>query len=231
MHYRFFNQVLARSVGIEKDNIEEKDYRHYDDYSLYVNEAVILWALSKKGLTSNSEYSDPNRNHLIFDKQIQSEMLMYMFGLKHRLYTLSALKDYTVLEIVRQKIAINTMERQFIEASNFGEINNLTKGYSQLLDKFEKLTEVNLSLKKEFNDELDQKRTTTFSWIIAIFFGLFSISSFSKDFLLPLWNVYSQPNNSGHNQDLQIIFAYSTSALITIVFLALLYFLIYRRRR
>ncbi|MGD8191526.1 hypothetical protein ACQCN2_16220 [Brevibacillus ginsengisoli] len=230
IHNRVFNKILARSDGVEKIDIEEKDYRLYDDYSVFANEAVILWVLSKQGLLSNEDYTDPNRGHLIYDKQVQSEMMMFMFGLKHKLFTISNSSEYTVLEVIKQKNAINQMERDFTEASNFGEINDLLKGYSQMFFKLQENTDINLSLKKELGNELNQKKINTFSWIIAIFFGLLSISSFSKDFLLPLWKVFTKPNSAGYIQDLETVVAYLTSASITIIFLILLFFLINRRR-
>ncbi|MCE0450057.1 hypothetical protein [Brevibacillus sp. AF8] len=226
-HCRSFNKVLARSTGVKKDEIEEKDYRLHDDYSVFVNETIILWALSKQAILSNEEYEDPIRGHLIYDKQVQSEILMLLFGLKHRLLTLSTFSHYTVLEVIQQKMTINQMEGEFTEASSFGEINEMIKGYSQMLVKLQERTDMNLTLKKDLGNELNQKRVHVFSWVIAIFFGMFSITSFSKDFLVPLWNVIG--NNVEYSQDLKTVIAYSLSTSIVLVILIVIYYLFIHR--
>ncbi|MDI3095021.1 hypothetical protein QJ133_28255 [Priestia megaterium] len=219
-----FQSILARTEQKLKDTQPLIDYRLFNDYSVFVNEATILWVLSKEGLYSNKSLADGNRGPLIYDKQIQSEMLFYILALHHKIYTISSLKSASTEDIIQQKIFANKVYRDFESASPFGEINDFLKASSKMgVDKLKKDTDLNLDLKKELKIEINTKKNNFFSWLISILFGIVGIPAFTTDFLIPLWQVTSIPMPKSDN--LQKVFSY----LISLGVFSSILWIIYRK--
>lgn len=227
---RIFQSISARTEQKVQMSQPLIDYRPFNDYSVFVNEATLLWVFSKKEIDSKKDVKDPNRGHLIYDKQIQSEMLLYILALHHKIYTISSLDSASTEEIIKQKIFANGIYRDFETASHFGEINDLLKSASEMgVNKLKKDTDLNLDLKKELKTEIHAKKNNYFSWLLSILFGIVGIPTFTTDFLIPLWQISPIPIPKSDN--LQKVFSYLISLIVFSGVLWIVYRKTYRQRK
>ncbi|PEW67022.1 hypothetical protein CN448_19020 [Bacillus cereus] len=224
-HYYMFSQILNRVSKISQCNIdnlkEDNDYRSFDDYKLFINEAVVLWAIAGQSLVSNIKYVDANRGHLIYDKQVQSEMLLYVYALYHKLFIKSYKENYTTEQVIQYQMKINEMYRDFkYEASHYGEINNLLNALSKFgVDDLKESIDNNLKLKKELDTLISNKNNTIFSRVLSILFGILGASSISTNVVLPIWEMMDvKILNSAEGQKIE-------SYLFTVIFLIVIIFI------
>lgn len=193
-----FLKILCRTSDDGYINNKSlQDLREFDDYSIYLNEALILCIMSKKGLDAN--FPDVNNGHLVYDKQIQAEMLNYYYIISRKLFDSSVyLRDSKVKDIIENRLKLHEIEHIFKnELANFGETKDMLNfaeqklGIKDLKEKSHQLFE----LKKERNNILNQDFYQKISVLFTILFGLIGTLSFAKDLVVPVWDFLFKNNN------------------------------------
>ncbi len=189
------NRIMARtsSKGLKEPNsFLGKDLRMFDDYSAFIDFGVTLWIYGKKGLKSNIQYSDPNRGHLIYDKQILVESLIYLYMSHIRQMERTFRTSISTEQIIREKQHIMQIEEFIQKISNFGEIVDLLRYAGEKFDfkGLRERIEKNLELRAQSIRQKSTRDFRNFGLLISILFGSFGVFSFSEHILTPLWQYF-----------------------------------------
>jgi hypothetical protein len=79
-NHRIFASILARVAPLIQSSRTmtlPPTLRSFDDYGAYVTSATSLWVWSKQGIRNQWPRRDPNRGHLIYERQLVVELLEY----------------------------------------------------------------------------------------------------------------------------------------------------------
>ncbi|MCM3730125.1 hypothetical protein M3196_00385 [Fictibacillus nanhaiensis] len=223
-----FKKILTRTtINGYMENESIKNLRAFNDYFFYFNEAVALSIMSKKGLAIDSKFSDPNNGHLIYDKQIQIEMINYYFIISRKLFDSSVfLENIKVEDIIDNRLYLLEIEYIFKkELFKFGETRKMFDfaeselGINDLKERSHQLFEI----KKERNNIIKQDFYQKIGILITIIFGLLGAVSFSKDLVVPAWDIIF---NNKINTTSKLLISYaSTVTLFTIIIILIFKFI------
>jgi len=225
----YFGQILAR-VPNRYDDFRiylPPDSRTFEDYSAYITSASTLWAWSKSGLEKQQQWMDLNRGHLIYEHQVQAELLEYGFmlhkSLAEKAKTLTRYLD--VLVIRRDLVELKT---KMLETTPYGEVRNLlSKGWEQMgLEEIQNQISENLSILDSEIKFIEAKQTDSFRTFLAIL-SLVASASLAKSIVKPLWDAFGfwLPSNT-HWADLFLV---GISSMIVVMLILLLRNSIYRQ--
>lgn len=163
--------------------------RSLDDFSAYITSTATLWVWSKKALEEHRRWIDLNRGNLIYERQVQVELLEYGFMLHKSLVKKSTeLKNFPELLATRRDLV--DLKSKILEAAPYGEVRDLLiKGWEEMnLAAVQGQISENLSILESEIKFLDSKQSDNFR-IFLTAFGLIASASFTKSIVSPLWKV------------------------------------------
>jgi len=224
----FFGRILARVPEAPGDFsiYLPPDSRKFDDYAAYITLAATLWVWSKNGLENQKQGMDLNRGNLIYEHQVQVELLEYGFMLHKSLIEKSTtLKRYSDILATRRDLI--ELKSKMLETTPYGEVRDLlTKGWEQMnLEAIQGQISENLSILESEIKFLESKQGDNFRVFLTVF-GLIASASFAKSVVSPFWKALDLwlPSNENWAE----LFLVSISAMLVTVLVLFLKRSIYR---
>jgi hypothetical protein len=218
LHKESFGRILARipEASGKFSKFLPLNCRKFDDFSAYITLALTLWIWSKKALEEQEEWMDLNRGNLIYERQVQVELLEYGFMLhKSLLEKSSELKNYPELLATRRDLV--ELKSKMLEATPYGEVRDLlNKGWEDMnLAAVQSQISDNLSILESEIKFIESKKGDSFRVFLAVFGWIIS-ASFAKSVVSPLWKALNLWLPLDENwAELFLVF---TSAMLVIVF-------------
>ena len=194
-----------------------KDYRCFDDYSIFLSDSFSLCVWSKQGVDSQKEWNDSNNGSLIYGQQAINEFLEY---------------GYMINRMLLQKVdnskdlkAINQLRNQILDFKNYikdaprhGEIRELIDVSLKKYGALELETRMNqrLDLRLDELSRIYNASNNSTNRLIAITFGLIASFSLSNRLIEPIWLYFNFPISDNQNVQslVYIIFAFSISVFL-----------------
>lgn len=228
LHKESFGRMLARipeSSG-KFSSFLPLNSRKLDDFTVYITSALTLWVWSKQALENQREWMDLNRGNLIYEHQVQVELLEYSFMLHKSLVEKSSeLKNYPELLATRRDFV--DLKSKMLEATPYGEVRDLlNKGWEEMnLAAVQSQISDNLLILESEIKFLESKQGDSFRVFITGF-GLIASASFAKSVISPLWKALNlwMPLNENWAE----LFLVLISAMLVIIFILALRYSIYR---
>ncbi|HEY9623643.1 MAG TPA: hypothetical protein V6C78_25015 [Crinalium sp.] len=224
----FFGRILAR-VPEANGNFSiylPPSSRKFEDYAAYITSAATLWIWSESGLENKEQWMDLNRGHLIYEHQVQVELLEYGFILYKSLIEKSkTLKEYSDILAIRRDLA--ELKSKMIETTPYGEVRDLlSKGWEQMnLEAMQSQISENLSILESEIKFIESRQGDNFRVFLTIL-GLIASASFAKSIVSPFWKALSLwlPSNENWAE----LFLVGISAMLIIFIVLFLKRFIYR---
>jgi hypothetical protein len=219
LNKKFFGQILAR---VSETNGDFSIYlppnsRKSEDYAAYITLAATLWVWSKSGLEDQEQWMDLNRGNLIYEHQVQVELLEYGFILYKSLVEKSkTLKEYPDILAIRRDLA--ELKSKMIETTPYSEVRDLlSKGWEQMnLEAMQSQIYENLSILESEIKFIESKQGDNFRVFLTIL-GLITSASFAKSIVRPFWKALSLWLPSNENWAELFLVGISTMLIIPIV--------------
>lgn len=167
----------------------QKDMRDFNDYSYFASKASSLFIYSKEGIKGNRVFSDLNRGHLIYDKQIIEEAMLYYFlSYKKEEEIVNRINNYP--SIIKQKRYIKDFEFGIEDISYYGEIDEILLNFQNIfkIRKIKDNIDASLKLKEEETKEKRNINSKIISDVLYFFTLLFGAGTFCNNFVIPLYN-------------------------------------------
>jgi hypothetical protein len=225
---KFFGQMLARVPEANGDFsiYLPPDSRRLEDYAAYITLAATLWVWSKSGLEHQRQWMDLNRGNLIYEHQVQVELLEYGFILYKSLVEKSkTLKEYPDILAIRRDLA--ELKSKMIETTPYDEVRDLlSKGWKQMnLEAMQSQISENLSILESEIKFIESKQGDNFRVFLTIL-GLIASASFAKSTVSPFWKALSLwlPSNENWAE----LFLVGISAILVIFIILFLKRFTYR---
>lgn len=167
----------------------KKDLRPFDDYSVFINEALVLWIFSRKGLESDKEFYDPNRGHLIYNKQVFVESILHFYLSCRRLEERSLLKIFSYKSLIKEQLEVIEFYKNTQKVTNAGELNDF---YEAAINNFnfnelKDYTDERLRIISEISKENRANSYKKIGLVLSIFFGLIGSVTIVEKIINPLW--------------------------------------------
>ena len=194
---------MSRSLIQRKSNPKQylsKDYRYFDDYSVFISSSFSLCVWSKQGIDSHEEWNDSNNGSLIYGQQAINEFIEY---------------GYMINRMLLQKVdnskdlkAINQLRNQILDFKNYikdaprhGEIRELIDASLDKYGALELETRINqrLDLRLDELNRLYNVNNNSTNRLIAITFGLIASFSLSNRLIEPIWLYLELPVSDDQN--------------------------------
>lgn len=183
--------IMSRSLIQRESNPKQylsKDYRYFDDYSVFISSSFSLCVWSKQGIDSHEEWNDSNNGSLIYGQQAINEFIEY---------------GYMINRMLLQKVdnskdlkAINQLRNQILDFKNYiedaprhGEIRELIDASLDKYGALELEARINqrLDLRLDELNRLYNVNNNSTNRLIAITFGLIASFSLSNRLIEPIW--------------------------------------------
>jgi hypothetical protein len=223
-----FSRIIARVPEKNGDFLIylPPDSRKFEDYSAYITLAATLWVWSKIGLENQSKWMDLNRGNLIYEHQVQVELLEYGFILYKSLVEKSnTLKEYP--DILATRRDLTELKSKMLETTPYGEVRDLlSKGWEQMnLEVMQSQISENLSILESEIKFIESKQGDRFRVLLTVF-GLIASESFKKSVVSPFWKALDLwlPSNEHWAE----LFLVSISAMLIVFIVLFLKRFIYR---
>jgi hypothetical protein len=224
----FFGRILARvpeALGDFSIYLPPNS-RQFDDYAAYITLAATLWVWSKNGLENQKQWMDVNRGNLIYEHQVQVELLEYGFMLHKSLIEKSTtLNKYPDILATRRDLV--ELKSKMLETTPYGEVRDLLlKGWKQMnLEAIQSQISENLSILESEIKFIESKQGDNFRVFLTVF-GLIASASFAKSVVSPFWKALDLwlPSNENWAE----LFIVSISAMLVTVSVLFLKRSIYR---
>lgn len=186
------NKIMARVSSIyfkETSKFLGKDLRLLKDYCAFINEALVLWVFSKKGLESDKEFYDPNRGHLIYNKQVFIESILHFYLSCRRLEERSSSMLFSYKSLIKETLGIVDFYKNTDKISSSGELNYFYKEAIKKLSfkQLQKYTNERLKIISEISKENRINSYRKIGLALSIIFGLLSSAIIAEKIIIPLW--------------------------------------------
>lgn len=212
--------IMGRSLIQIESNPKQylsKDYRYFDDYSIFLSDSFSLCVWSKQGVDSHKEWNDSNNGSLIYGQQAINEFLEYGYMINRML--LQKVDDSRDLKAINQlRNQILDFKNYIKDAPRYGEIRELIDVSLEKYGVLELEARINqrLDLRLDELSRLYNANNNSTNRLIAITFGLIASFSLSNRLIEPIWLYFNFPISD--NQNMQNL-VYTTLALSISVFL------------
>ncbi|HEY9625989.1 MAG TPA: hypothetical protein V6C84_01700 [Coleofasciculaceae cyanobacterium] len=225
---KLFGRILARVPEANGDFsiYLPSNSRKFEDYAAYITLAATLWVWSKSGLEHQSQCMDLNRGNLIYEHQVQVELLEYGFILYKSLVEKSkTLREYPDILSIRRDLV--ELKSKMLETAPYGEIRDLlSKGWEQMnIEAMQSQISENLSILESEIKFTESKQSDSFRVFLTVF-GLIASASFARSVVSPFWKALSLwlPSNENSAE----LFLVGISAMLVIFIIFFLKRFIYR---
>lgn len=164
-----------------------EDYRHFDDYSLFISSSATLLAWSRSG-KADTEFADPNNGHLIYEHHAVVEHLEYGCIL-HRALLHKAENGFSLEQIHSARHALNKHQASMIDSSYFGEIRELlSAGWNVMgTPELQERIKESLAVKESEVALLDSRQNEKINRRLTVLFGIIATPPLAGEVLKPLW--------------------------------------------
>ena len=212
--------IMGRSLIQIESNPKQylsKDYRYFDDYSIFLSDSFSLCVWSKQGVDSHKEWNDSNNGSLIYGQQAINEFLEYGYMINRMLLQkVDNSKDLKAINQLRNQIL--DFKNYIKDAPRYGEIRELIDVSLEKYGVLELEARINqrLDLRLDELSRLYNANNNSTNRLIAITFGLIASFSLSNRLIEPIWLYFNFPISD--NQNMQNL-VYTTLALSISVFL------------
>ena len=191
LHKESFGRILARIPEAEGDFsvFIPQSNRTLDDFSAYITLSMTLWVWSNKGLENKQDLVANNIGGLIYERQVQIELLEYGFMLHKSLAEKSCeLKNYSDLLSTRR--ALSELKSKMLEVTPYGEVRELLNpGWEKMnLAAVQNQISENLSILDSEIKFIESKQGDSLRFFMAMF-SLIASASFAKSVVSPAWIV------------------------------------------
>ena len=192
-HGDVFGRILARapqSTGSDWRRFLPPDGRAFEDFGVYVNQAVSLWVWALSGIRQQEQWADANRGHLIYEHQAVIEVLEYGYMIHRSLYE-SVRSTGVQEEVIAGRRRLAQLRMQMAQPSHFGELKELlgygwsTFGLPELRDRIDDLlgvTEAEASLR-------ESRVAERVGQALTVAFGLLAVPPLASEVIAPAWQL------------------------------------------
>jgi hypothetical protein len=170
----------------------ERNLRALDDYTLHMNKALTLWVFSKKGLDVDKDRADPNRGHLIYEKQVLVESIDYMHTCYRRYAERSYLPYVSYSSSIKEQLNILKLNNIIGHTCYAGELDDVHI-YAAEMFKLSELFNSSMNTLKLKGELIKVKRNENLvkiGLIVSVLFGLSSLPVFANGITKPAWNYF-----------------------------------------
>lgn len=227
-HKASFAQIASRSKSSDPNLIYflPDDLRMREDYSAFLTSAFTLWIWSKKGLEDQQKFIDINKANLIYEHQIQAEILDYGLMLHRSLLNKSQdLQKYE--EILHLRKLLAKLKSQLFEVTPYGEVRDFFfKGWEIMnIAVLQDQISENLSILENEMKFIESKSNEKFRLFLSIF-GIIASASLAKSTISPIWKLVNfwLPADE-HSSE---VFLVGVSGGFTLIFVFLVRYFTYR---
>jgi len=226
-----FGFILARTFYQDEGSGSQflpKDLRRFEDYSAYISNTTTLWIWSKLGLKRQSEWTDFNRDNLVYEQQVKVELLEYGYmlyrSLNDKLRSISRLR-----EVFSFRKYLQNLKTGMSVMGVYGEIRELfNKGWSAMgVDDLKDQILENLSIVEAEKCFKEVRQTEKVGLALTILFGLIAIPTFAYEVIKPIWLTLNLWSPCQDNLNIYNLFFVGLSTII--IFFVL--FLVFRITR
>jgi hypothetical protein len=205
IHAHFHEQIasiMSGNTGLPAstrwEQITGPNLRMFDDYAVFLNRSVTLWVCSTRVTESITDRR--NWAQAIYDKQVQSEMIDYLYASHRQMEERSVEGRTTVEHFVAEEMRLANLQRLVADGSHFGEIGNLLAYADEVLcSGVRRRTEENLRRQALVAAERRDLRARRFGWLLTILLSTTGISSLASSAVLPMWKWSGWPLPSDPN--------------------------------
>lgn len=156
-----------------------KNLREFEDYCLYMNNALTLWVFSKSGVNYNKK-KDPNLS-LVYEKQVQVECIDHLNISLKRMSEISSNLSLSYESVLNSQLNQDNLEEFFMEdISSFGEINKIFRHASGELNwnNIRELIKNKLMTRSQYSITKRDEFYKKLAILVAIIFGFAGGSTF-----------------------------------------------------
>ncbi|MHB8652348.1 MAG: hypothetical protein ACYDA9_00560 [Terriglobia bacterium] len=189
-----FLRVPNAEGAIAKRYLPE-DARIFEDYSAYISSHATLWVWSRNGIDQNFRWADPNRGHLIYERQAVVELLEYGYmlhrGLLERIDTYADADD-----VMAARKEVLRLQQHMEEVSPSGEIRDLLhRGWDQMgVPKLLSRIQEGLGLRETETRTVEARSAARAGQALTILFGLMAVPALAGQVIQPLWELLNIPH-------------------------------------
>ena len=199
----------------------DTNLRAFDDYTLHMNKALTLWIFSKKGLDIDKDSADPNRGHLIYEKQVLVESIDYIHTCYRRYATRSYLSYISYSDSVKEQMNLMKLHNMIGHTCYAGELDEVHLYASNMfkLSEIFKTSMNNLKLKCELVKVKRNESLQSTGLIISVLFGLSSLPAFTNGITKPTWKYLGLWLPQGENPQ-QLFLIVITIIIFSVILIA-----------
>lgn len=202
------------------------DLRPFEDYAVFMNEALTLWVCSKQGLQLKAYGNpDPNFAHILDDKQVQAEFVDYLAGANNQLAERVNRAALSLNDIEDADQELSFLEQAAGNVSSFGEIRTFfryaeeKRGLAVLRDQTKEV----LRTRRTLGTVAEESAARRFGWLLTILLGIAGVPALGQIVVRPLWRWSGWWLPSSY--DAGTLFSVSIAAGAVFVLVALVWFL------
>jgi hypothetical protein len=166
--------------------------RQFDDYGMYMNQAVRLWVYTPNALMPRVDaHADPNFDTVVYGQQAVAELLEYAYALHAKLVETARDPLGDPRTIANLRVLLAELSSSVDRHVHPGEIRDLLRqGYIQMgiPEMKEEVTSL-LGAKNELLLYEQGQRSARWSTFLTFIFGLLAVPAVATDILTPLWRV------------------------------------------
>ena len=168
---------------LETESVLGEDLRLFSDYSLFVSRELSLWVFGSKHAGSSSR--GENWASILYDKQVQAELIDYRYAAHRRLEERSRNLRLSLRQVLDEDERVADVER-LVESSDFGELNRLVQSADDALglDRIRKRTQENLRRRAMIAEDARERSARRFEWLLTILIAVIGLPSLAE-FLKP----------------------------------------------
>lgn len=163
------------------------DYRHFDDYSLFISSSATLLAWSRSG-KAETEFADPNNGHLIYEHHAAMEHLEYG-SILHRALLDKAENGFSLEQIHSARHALNKHQASMVDSSCFGEIRELLSAGWKVMGapELQERIKESLAVRESEVALLDSRQHEKVNRRLTVLFGIIATPPLADEVLKPFW--------------------------------------------
>jgi hypothetical protein len=202
IHGESFGWILSRVSGNcppDSRRYLPANARLFGDYATYITSQATLWVWAKKGLEAQKDWEDANRGHLIYDHQVQAEMLDYGYML-HRSLAESINRSPSSKRVLKIRKSLLELRGQMRQSSHYGEVADLlNRGWEAMgVPGLREDVAESLAIRTEETKMVEAARNERLTRALTVIFGLLAVPPIATEVVAPIWELLGiwRPTNA-----------------------------------
>lgn len=219
--------IMARHSG--DDPSEGKAHlpaslRPFDDYGVYISEALTLWVQSKLSIERSVRAPGQQRklSEIIYEQQATAEMVDYGYMVHRRFATRASSMEASTPQLLAAQADLIELEGAMGDVGRFDEVRNLlrraweTMGVPRLREQATR----GLEVRHAEAAILEADRVQRWATALAVVLGIGVVPTVSNDMLQPVWKWLCLPTPTDPSSQ-TVMFLVGGSAVVCGLLLAL----------